>query len=72
MFLGTINNIDYIISRAHSVGAKVIVDISQSIAHIPFDVTKTDADFVVFSGHKMYAPLGIGVLYGKKELLEKL
>ncbi len=70
--LGTINDVDYIIKKAHSVGAKVVVDISQSIAHMPFDVQKTDADFVVFSGHKMYGPLGIGVLYGKKELLEKM
>ena len=70
--LGTINDIEYIIKKAHSVGAKVVVDISQSIAHMPFDVQKTDADFVVFSGHKMYGPLGIGVLYGKKELLEKM
>ena len=70
--LGTINDIEYIIKKAHSVGAKVVVDISQSIAHMPFDVQKTDADFVVFSGHKMYGPLGIGVLYGKKELLENM
>lgn len=70
--LGTINDVEYIIKKAHSVGAKVVVDISQSIAHIPFDVQKTDADFVVFSGHKMYGPLGIGVLYGKKELLENM
>ena len=70
--LGTIVDIESVIKKAHSVGAKVIVDISQSIAHIPFDVQKTDADFVVFSGHKMFAPLGIGVLYGKKELLDKM
>lgn len=70
--LGTINNIEKIIQKAHSVGAVVIVDISQSIAHIPFDVQKFDADFAVFSGHKMFAPLGIGVLYGKKKLLEKM
>lgn len=70
--LGTINDVEYIIKKAHSVGAKVVVDISQSIAHMPFNVQKTDADFVVFSGHKMYGPLGIGVLYGKKELLENM
>ena len=70
--LGTINNIDKIIKKAHAVGAVVIVDISQSISHYKFDVQKTDADFVVFSGHKMFAPLGIGVLYGKKDLLEKM
>ena len=50
----------------------VVVDISQSIAHSPFDVTKTDADFAVFSAHKMYGPLGIGVLYGKKQLLDSM
>ena len=70
--LGTINDIVYITKKAHSVGAIVVVDISQSIAHMPFDVQKFDADFVVFSGHKMFAPLGVGVLYGKQELLEKM
>ena len=70
--LGTINDYKKIIDKAHSVGAVVIVDISQSIAHMPFNVKETDADFVVFSGHKMYAPFGVGVLYGKKELLEKM
>ena len=70
--LGTINNIEKIIKKAHSVGAVVIVDISQSIAHYKFDVQKVDADFVVFSGHKMFAPLGIGVLYGKKKLLDNM
>lgn len=70
--LGTRNSIEKIIKAAHAVGAKTVIDISQSIAHYPFDVKKTDADFVVFSGHKMFAPTGIGVLYGKKELLEKM
>lgn len=70
--LGTINDIDYIIQKSHNVGAKVILDISQSIAHSPIDVQKLDADFVVFSGHKMYGPLGIGVLYGKKTLLNAM
>lgn len=70
--LGTINNYQKIIQRAHSVGAVVLVDISQSIAHMPFDVQKTDADFVAFSAHKMFGPLGIGVLYGKEELLNKM
>ncbi len=70
--LGTINDYKKIIDKAHSVGAIVIVDISQSIAHAPFNVKDVDADFVVFSGHKMYAPFGVGVLYGKKELLEKM
>ncbi|MBQ8425900.1 MAG: cysteine desulfurase [Clostridia bacterium] len=70
--LGTINNIDKIIEKTHSVGAIVIVDISQSIAHQKFDVQKTNADFVVFSGHKMLGPFGIGVLYAKKEILENM
>jgi len=70
--LGTKNNLEKIIKKAHSVGAVVVVDASQSIAHEPFDVQKYDADFVVFSAHKMYGPLGIGVLYGKKDLLDKM
>lgn len=56
----------------HRQGAIVILDASQSIPHMAVDVQDLDADFVVFSGHKLFAPLGIGVLYGKKELLEKM
>ena len=70
--LGTINNIEKIIKYAHKKGAIVIVDCSQSIPHMKIDVQKLDADFIVFSGHKMLAPLGIGVLYGKKEILNKM
>ena len=70
--LGTINNIKEIIKYAHKKGAIVIVDASQSIPHTKVDVQDLDADFLVFSGHKMFAPLGIGVLYGKKELLNKM
>ena len=70
--LGTIVDCKKIIKKAHSVGAVVIVDISQSIAHMPFDVMDTDADFVVFSAHKMYGPTGVGVLYGKKQLLQSM
>ena len=70
--LGTINNVEKIIKYAHSKGAIVIVDCSQSIPHMQIDVQKMDADFIVFSGHKMLAPLGIGVLYGKKELLSQM
>lgn len=70
--LGTINNIEKIIKYAHKKGAIVIVDGSQSIPHMKIDVQKLDADFLVFSGHKMLAPLGIGVLYGKKEILNKM
>ena len=70
--LGTINNLEKIIKKAHSVGAIVIVDASQSVAHHKVDVQKLDVDFLVFSAHKMYGPLGIGVLYGKKHLLEAM
>ena len=70
--LGTINNVEKIIKYAHKKGAIVIVDASQSIPHMSVDVQKMDADFLVFSGHKMLAPLGIGILYGKKELLNKM
>ena len=70
--LGTINNIEKIIKYAHKKGAIVIVDSSQSIPHMKIDVQKLDCDFLVFSGHKMLSPLGIGVLYGKKELLNKM
>ena len=70
--LGTINNIEKIIKYAHKKGAIVIVDASQSIPHFKIDVQELDCDFLVFSGHKMLAPLGIGVLYGKREILEKM
>ena len=70
--LGTINDIKKIIKYAHKKGAIVIVDASQSIPHMKIDVQDLDCDFLVFSGHKMLAPLGIGVLYGKKQLLNKM
>ena len=70
--LGTINNVKKIIDYAHSKGAIVIVDASQSIPHMKIDVQELDADFLVFSAHKMLAPLGVGVLYGKKVLLNKM
>ena len=70
--LGTINNVKKIIKYAHKKGAVVIVDASQSIPHTKIDVQDLDADFLVFSGHKMLAPLGIGVLYGKREILNKM
>lgn len=69
---GTINDVKKIIKYAHEKGAIVVLDASQSIPHMKIDVQELDADFVVFSGHKMFAPLGIGVLYGKKELLENM
>ena len=70
--LGMINNIEKIIKYAHKKGAIVVVDGSQSIPHMEIDVQKLDADFFVFSGHKMLAPLGIGILYGKREILNKM
>lgn len=70
--LGTINNIKEIIKYAHKKGAIVIVDGSQSIPHMKIDVQDLDCDFFVFSGHKMLAPMGIGVLYGKRSLLNDM
>jgi cysteine desulfurase/selenocysteine lyase len=70
--LGTINPIKDIIHIAHDVGAVVVVDGSQSVPHMKIDVRELDADFLVFSGHKMLAPMGIGVLYGKKDLLSEM
>lgn len=70
--LGTINNVKKVIKYAHKKGAIVIVDASQSIPHMKIDVQDLDADFLVFSGHKMLAPLGIGVLYGKREILNQM
>ncbi len=69
---GTVNDIEKIIKYAHEKGAITVVDASQSIAHMKIDVQKLDTDFLVFSGHKMLAPLGIGVLYGKKEILNNM
>ena len=70
--LGTINNVKEMIKYAHKKGAIVVLDVSQSIPHLKIDVQELDADFVVFSGHKMLAPLGIGVLYGKREILNNM
>jgi len=70
--LGTINPARELISVAKKVGAISIVDAAQSVAHTPIDVKALDCDFLIFSGHKMYGPTGIGALYGKKERLEKL
>jgi cysteine desulfurase / selenocysteine lyase len=69
---GTLNPIEEIITKAHAKGAKVLIDGAQSAAHMPIDVQKLKADFFVFSGHKAYGPTGIGVLYGKKALLERM
>ncbi len=70
--LGTENPVREMVFLAHKAGAQVLVDAAQSIAHMPVDVQALGCDFLAFSGHKMYGPTGIGVLYGKKELLEKL
>lgn len=70
--LGTVNPVAEIIRMAHEVGAVVLVDGAQSIAHMPVDVRALDADFFAFSGHKMFGPTGIGILYGKLSLLEKM
>lgn len=70
--LGTINPIKEIIRIAHANNIPVLIDAAQSIQHLPIDVQDLDCDFLVFSGHKVYAPTGIGVLYGKEALLEQL
>ena len=70
--LGTINPVKELIQKAHAVGAKVLVDGAQSIQHMPIDVIDMDCDFFVFSGHKVFGPTGIGVLYGKETLLDKM
>lgn len=70
--LGTVNPVDKIISIAHSHGVPVLVDGAQSAPHMKIDVRAMDCDFFVLSGHKMYGPTGIGVLYGKEEWLDKL
>lgn len=70
--LGTINPIADIIALAHQHGAKVLVDAAQSVSHMPIDVQALDVDFLVFSGHKMYGPTGIGCLYAKQALLEQM
>ena len=68
--LGTVTPIEELIQIAHRFGVPILIDGAQSVAHIPVNVSALDADFFVFSGHKIFAPTGIGALYGKKELLE--
>jgi cysteine desulfurase/selenocysteine lyase len=70
--LGTINPIKKIIDLAHSKGVKVLIDGAQAVSHLAVDVQALDCDFYCFSGHKLYAPMGIGVLYGKEELLNAM
>lgn len=70
--LGTINPIKTIIDKAHAVGAKVLVDGAQAVPHTRVDMKELDCDFYVFSGHKLFGPTGIGVLYGKESLLDSM
>src|SRR5690625_6782903 len=70
--LGTINPIQEMIAAAHKVGAKVLIDGAQAVAHLPVDVQALDCDFYAFSGHKLYGPTGIGILYAKYDLLEAM
>jgi cysteine desulfurase/selenocysteine lyase len=70
--LGTINPIEEMISKAHDAGALVLVDGAQLVGHLPVDVRQLDVDFLAFSAHKMLGPGGVGVLYGKRELLEAM
>ncbi len=70
--LGTINPVAEIISKAHAAGAKVVVDGAQATSHLEIDVQKLGCDFFVFSAHKVYGPTGVGVLFGKRELLEQM
>jgi cysteine desulfurase/selenocysteine lyase len=70
--LGTINPVEKIIELAHAQNIPVLLDGAQAIPHTPVDVQKLDCDFYVFSGHKLYAPTGVGVLYGKQALLEAM
>ncbi|MDQ7989229.1 MAG: family 2A encapsulin nanocompartment cargo protein cysteine desulfurase [Candidatus Dactylopiibacterium sp.] len=70
--LGTVTPVREIVAMAHAVGARVLVDGAQSVSHLRVDVRQLDADFFVFSGHKIFGPTGIGVVYGKRELLEHM
>ena len=70
--LGTVNPIEKIVEIAHKNKIRILVDGAQAVQHIPVNVNEIDADFYCFSGHKLYAPTGIGVLYGKKEILDEM
>ena len=70
--LGTINPIETIINQAHQFGAKILIDGAQSIQHGEINVTKLNCDFFVFSGHKIFGPTGVGILYGKESILDRM
>ena len=70
--IGTINPIEHLTQTAHKFGAKILIDAAQGVVHIPIDLQKIDCDFLVFSGHKLYGPNGVGILYGKYDLLEEM
>lgn len=70
--LGTVNPVRDMVATAHKIGAIILVDAAQSAGHLPIDVQNLDCDFLAFSGHKIYGPNGVGILYGKKELLANL
>lgn len=70
--LGTVNPVEEITAKAHATGALVFVDAAQAVQHMEVDVRKLDCDFLAFSGHKLYGPTGVGVLYGKEEILEAM
>ena len=70
--LGTINPLAQIVELAHAKGVPVLFDAAQAVAHMPLDVTKLGCDFLAFSSHKLFGPTGVGVLYGRRELLEKM
>lgn len=70
--LGTINPIKKIIEKSHAFGAKVLIDAAQAVSHLDVDVQDLNCDFLIFSAHKMYGPTGVGILYGKRELLESM
>src|SRR5690606_13991729 len=70
--LGTVNPVKEIIATAHRIGALVLVDGAQSSVHLDIDVQEMNCDFFAFSGHKVYGPTGVGVLYGKRSILEEM